>query len=118
MLCSTCSMASTEYPEVLSSFTACTASWQYSHSTASSAPSAVLCISCIGGQLVMPQRMIFSILKASAVLNMEPTLYILLISSRTITRGNLPDSLNWFTDNLCNSVTFNFLIISIVMSQS
>jgi len=47
---------------------------KYLHGTDSVAPSAVFCISLCGGVEVIPHRYIESVRKASAVLNIDPTL--------------------------------------------
>src|SRR5690242_4989394 len=59
----------------------------------------------------MPVRYILSILKASEVLNAEPTLWRLLMLSRTMHTGSLSTCLNSSTDIRPSSSSFSFFMV-------
>ena len=79
-------------------------------STLSSAPSAVLWISTIGGRPVMPHRQTPERRKASAVRKTEPTLCRLRTLSKTTTSGSLGASLKAATSRRFISSTVSLCI--------
>ena len=83
---------------------------EYSQSTESDEPKAVLSIFGLSGVAVYPEIIIFSIKKESDVLKIEPTLCMLLILSRITIAEVFFDFLNSSTDFRFSSVFFNFRI--------
>ena len=100
---SVCSTASTRYPSSCKRRTASKALGTCSHGTERVAPRAVFSISRCGGKGVKPHNSMPATPKASAVRNMEPTLWRLRTSSNRMRTGALAITLYVPASTLPNS---------------